>query len=74
VVVQKSGKPGKSGSSGSAGRSGSGGSSGSGTSNCHNLTDAPDGNLTYTVLDSNGSVVEQATERFNLTVRTPYSI
>jgi hypothetical protein len=36
--------------------------------NYSNLTDAPEGSVTYVVLDSNGQVVQQAAERFNLTV------
>ncbi len=64
----KAGKDGKSGSSGKDGRSGSSGSSGSATQNYPNLTDAPDGIVTYVVLDSNGATVQQAAERYNLTV------
>ncbi len=70
VTIQKAGKSGQSGSSGSSGHSGSSGRGGNGTSNYDNLTDAPDGNVTYTVLDSNGAIIEQASERFNLTVST----
>jgi hypothetical protein len=70
VVVKKAGKPGKSGSSGSSGKNGGNGSSGRGTQNCSNLSNGPDGSVSFVVLDSNGSTLQQATERYNLTVRS----
>ncbi len=70
VTIHKAGRSGQSGSSGSSGHNGSSGSSGRGSENYHNLTSAPDGSVSYIILDSNGATVEQASERFNLTVTT----
>ena len=67
-LVRSGGSSGSSGPNGVAGRNGHDGSHGKAMSNVDNLTDAPEGSVMYVILDSNGTVVQQAAERFNLTV------
>jgi hypothetical protein len=67
-LVRGAGSPGFSGPNGRAGSDGRNGSPGTAMSNFNNLTDAPEGSVTYVILDSNGAVVQEASERFNLTV------
>jgi hypothetical protein len=67
-MVRSAGYDGCSGPDGNDGRDGWNGADGTAQSNFTNLTDAPEGSVLYVILDSNGTAVQQASERYNLTV------